>query len=376
VKIALCIFNYFPYGGLQRDFIRILTECLKRGHQVSVYTMKWQGEIIQNLDLHLIVIPGLSNHKRAKRFDQYMSKVIVKENFDAVVGFNKISSLDFYFAGDICYKAKFTSWKNIYFIAHWLLSRYRTYFRLEEEVFTPKAKTKIFYLTPAQKESFINTYGTQENRFYLLPPGIKKNTLNSEQKITVRNNVRAELNFTNTDIVLLLVATNFYLKGLDRVLCAINSIKNKNIKLLVIGDDKGKSFRNYTRHLSLKDQVKFIGVTDDVLRYMLAADILVHPARSEAAGMVLVEAIAAGLPILTTANCGYQFHVKSAAAGIVLALPFKNAQFKNAIINMLDKEKLKTWQQNALNYAAKEDLYNLASRSVDLIEQTSQILDT
>ena len=44
MKLALCLYKYFPYGGLQRDFLRILKECQSRGHEVSVYTSEWQGE--------------------------------------------------------------------------------------------------------------------------------------------------------------------------------------------------------------------------------------------------------------------------------------------------------------------------------------------
>ncbi len=44
MKLALCLYKYFPYGGLQRDFLRILTECQQRGHAVDVYTSEWQGK--------------------------------------------------------------------------------------------------------------------------------------------------------------------------------------------------------------------------------------------------------------------------------------------------------------------------------------------
>ena len=51
MKLALCLYKYFPYGGLQRDFLRILKECCSRGHKVHVYTAEWQGEQPQGVEL-------------------------------------------------------------------------------------------------------------------------------------------------------------------------------------------------------------------------------------------------------------------------------------------------------------------------------------
>ena len=44
MKVALCLFKYFPYGGLQRDFLRIAKELKARGHEIRVYVQSWQGE--------------------------------------------------------------------------------------------------------------------------------------------------------------------------------------------------------------------------------------------------------------------------------------------------------------------------------------------
>ena len=44
MNLVFVIYSYFPYGGQQRDFMRILTECLARGHHITVYTLSWTGE--------------------------------------------------------------------------------------------------------------------------------------------------------------------------------------------------------------------------------------------------------------------------------------------------------------------------------------------
>ena len=69
---------------------------------------------------------------------------------------------------------------------------------------------------------------------------------------------------------------------------------------------------------------------------MLAADLLVHPARAEAGGVVLLEAIAAGLPIVAAESCGYAPQVRAARAGLLVAEPFAQEAFERAVLRMLD----------------------------------------
>ncbi|MBT6070108.1 MAG: glycosyltransferase family 1 protein, partial [Proteobacteria bacterium] len=89
MKLALCLYKYFPYGGLQRDFLRILKECQSRGHAVSVYTSEWQGEKPENIQLNVLKSSRVGgNHVRDRRFFNQMQKATKQAHFDAIVGFN------------------------------------------------------------------------------------------------------------------------------------------------------------------------------------------------------------------------------------------------------------------------------------------------
>ncbi len=89
MKLALCLYKYFPHGGLQRDFLRILNECRSRGHAVHVYTAEWQGEPPNDFDLTVFPSSRIGgNHRRDKHFHEKMQKALTAQNFDAVVGFN------------------------------------------------------------------------------------------------------------------------------------------------------------------------------------------------------------------------------------------------------------------------------------------------
>ncbi len=86
--------------------------------------------------------------------------------------------------------------------------------------------------------------------------------------------------------------------------------------------------------------------------------------------MVLLEAMTAGLPVLTTDTCGYGFHVTKAGAGCVLSSPFDQEICNRTLAEMLTSENAAAWQANGLAYAAKEDLYSCHERAADIIEET------
>src|SRR5206468_6119102 len=136
-----------------------------------------------------------------------------------------------------------------------------------------------------------------------------------------------------------------------------------------IGQNKPGRFAVQARRLGVAARVHFLGGRHDVPDFMLAADLLVHPAYSENTGSILVEALTVGLPVLATDVCGYAFHVKNAGAGLVLPSPFNQDAFNRALWEMLESDQKSTWRDNGLAYAAREDLYSCHERAADLIEE-------
>ncbi|WP_163066577.1 glycosyltransferase, partial [Acinetobacter baumannii] len=68
----------------------------------------------------------------------------------------------------------------------------------------------------------------------------------------------------------------------------------------------------------LNDQVQILKGRSDIPRFLLGADLLIHPAYNENTGTVLLEALVSGLPVLVTDVCGYAHYIAEADAGRVL----------------------------------------------------------
>jgi UDP-glucose:(heptosyl)LPS alpha-1,3-glucosyltransferase len=110
--------------------------------------------------------------------------------------------------------------------------------------------------------------------------------------------------------------------------------------------------------------VIFTGGRTDVTRFLAAADLFLHSAYEENAGLVLIEALAAGLPLLATGVCGYSVHIERAEAGIVTSEPFVQKELDSALKRMLQSnEDRRRWRENALSYVAKADLFSLAEKA-------------
>ena len=86
MKLAFLIFKYFPYGGLQRDCLRLANFCAEQGHNVTIITMDWQGAKPEYVKVNIIPNRGLSNHSRAKHFAKAVEGLLT--NFDKVIGFD------------------------------------------------------------------------------------------------------------------------------------------------------------------------------------------------------------------------------------------------------------------------------------------------
>ena len=315
MKLAFCLFYFFPYGGQQRDFLKIAEICRSRGHSIHVFVMDVQGEFPPGYEILHLRPRGFSNHRRCLDFSRQVGRSLAEHHFDAVIGFSKMPGLDVYYAADTCYREKALSGRPFIYR---LSDRFRTYAAMERAVFDPAAKTEILLIAEREKPNFIKHYNTQEARFHVLPPGISRDRVAPANAAEIRRELRSELGLADTDLMLLLVGSAFRTKGLDRAMLAVEALPpglRERTRLFILGQDKQEPFERLSRRLGLEKQVCFLGGRGDVPRFLLGADLLVHPAYLENTGTVLVEALAAGLPVLASSVCGYAGHVEKSGGG-------------------------------------------------------------
>lgn len=368
MQLAFILYKYFPFGGLQRDFMRIALECQQRGHKIRVYTLIWEGDIPDGFDVRIGPVKAFSNHHRNEKFHRWLQADMQQQPVDRVIGFNKMAGLDFYYAADGCYEEKAQTLRNpLYRYSN----RYRYFSGYERAVFAPESKTQILMISEVQQPFFIKHYQTQAERFHLLPPGIARDRRAPINADEIRAEFRTEFNLRDDQCLLLQVGSGFKTKGLDRTLKALASLPTElreRTRLIVIGQDNPKPFVVQAAALGLSKQVDILKGRSDIPRFLLGADLLMHPAYNENTGTVLLEALVSGLPVMVTDVCGYAHYIKDADCGQVLPSPFQQKQLNQALLHILTDAGLRAdWSANALDYAKTANLYSMPQHAADII---------
>src|SRR3990167_5607798 len=242
MNLAFCLFKYFPYGGLQRDFWHIKEICQQRGNQVDVYTFSWQGNRQPEDHIFILQAKGWQNHTRCRAFVHALKKPLSEKKYDLVVGFNKMPGLDVYYAADGCIKArtveKYGAW-------HRWFPRYKHLLAYEQAIFAPESQTEILSISPKQWDAYVHHYHTPLSRCHFLPPGISRDRIAPKNADEIRKQQRRVFQLTEEQHFLLFIGSGFKTKGLDRILYGLAALPEKlrqQTQLFIIGQDEIKLF--------------------------------------------------------------------------------------------------------------------------------------
>ena len=368
MQLAFCLYKYFPYGGLQRDFMKIALDCQAKGHKIRVYTLIWSGDIPQGFEVIIVPVTALMNHTRYKRYTDWVQNALNEMPVDCVVGINKMPGLDVYYAADSCYEEKARSQRSWLYR---LLPRYKHFAEYEQAVFGSESHAEILMISKTQEPYFKKYYGTDPTRLHFLSPGISRDRIAPQNASEVAQDKLAELGIPKDNHLVLMVGSGFIKKGLGRALLAIKSLPDTTLaktSFCIVGEDNNAPFMRQAARLGIRDNVMFLSGRDDIPQLMQAADVLLHPALDENAGIVLLEAIVAGLPVLATDICGYGHYVVEADVGALVSSPFDQNELNKKLLLLMQSDRRQEWQRNGRRFAETANIYSLANEAARIIE--------
>ena len=368
-RIAFCLYKYFPYGGLQRDLLRIAQVCHESGASIRVYAFDWQGDLPEWIELCLVPKKGWTSQGKNRQFTQWVMEHRNTHPVDLLVGFNKMPGLDVYYAADGCYESRVT---ELYGDFYRLGGRYKHFSAYERAVFGEASATQVLMISKLQIPIFQKFYGTQSERLHLLPPGISKDRVASDNASEIRREFRQTFQLADDEKLLLMVGSGFKTKGVDRAISALADLpdaQREKTHLFVIGQDNPRALLKQAKQLGVEKQFQVFEGRDDIPSFMQGSDLLIHPARHENTGTVLVEALVAGLPVLVTDVCGYAHYVADAKMGQVLASPFELNALTHALSSMLtDVESMAgEWRERGAKFANSVDVYSMPNVAAEKI---------
>lgn len=143
--------------------------------------------------------------------------------------------------------------------------------------------------------------------------------------------------------VILFVSNNFRMKGLGFLIKALARMKkasDASFKLLILGRDRRDFYLRLARGMGILEEVVFAGSTDEPEKYYGASDLLVHPTFYDACSLTVLEALASGLPVITTHSNGASGIITQGQEGFIIADPRDDQALAEKILFFLDREKM------------------------------------
>lgn len=157
-------------------------------------------------------------------------------------------------------------------------------------------------LSHAVADDFVRLHGIRPEQIAIVPNGVDCRRFSPAHRVTHRDAVRRQLGVDDGTVLLLLAAHNFRLKGVPELLAVAGQLaaNGRDVHVVVAGGKRLTKWRRVAGRLGLADRATFVGSVADLTPYYAAADAYVHPTYYDPCSLVLLEAAASGLPIVTT----------------------------------------------------------------------------
>jgi glycosyltransferase involved in cell wall biosynthesis len=171
----------------------------------------------------------------------------------------------------------------------------------------------------------------------VIPNAVDTKHFSVAARLARRAEARRKRGFRDEDFVLLLIGNDWRNKGLPTVLEAMAALPGLPVRLLVVGNDNAEPFHARAAQLGVQDRCRWERSSPDVLDFYAATDVYVSPSREDSFGLPVAEAMACGLPSITSAYAGVADYIHDGVDGFVLREP-RNAQALAQLMERIHSE--------------------------------------
>lgn len=199
-----------------------------------------------------------------------------------------------------------------------LLGLERAYFRDDR----PRA---VVCCSRREADDLAELYAVSRDRLLVVPNGYDAEVF-APQPAARRAETRARMGVQDDAVVLLLMANELHRKGFGTMLAAVALLDDPRVQVAVVGRADIDGYLPEVRRLGLSGRVRWFGPTSDAASWYAGADVLVLPSQYEPFGLVIIEALATGLPVITTALAGAADAIVPGVNGLLQDEPFDVAE--------------------------------------------------
>jgi UDP-glucose:(heptosyl)LPS alpha-1,3-glucosyltransferase len=355
MQIALVRRGYARTGGAEIYLRRFAEAAVAAGHECVLFSEQWPR----------VAWPFAHVQVRSaspQQFADALAATRAGEKCDFLFSFERIHTCDAYRAGDGVHaawlerRARFEPpWKP------WLRrfsAKHREILALEKGLFSPDGARLVIANSRLVQAEIVQHFGYPAERIHVVHNGVPP----FDPPAGARAEIRRELGLGEDAFVVLFTGSGWERKGLRFAIQAMNAARLGHATLLVAG-------RGHRHGLPRSGRVRFLGPVKDVPRYLAAADAFILPTLYEPFSNACLEALAAGLPVITTAHNGFAEVIEAGVEGEVIAQPDDIP----ALAAVLEK-----WSDPARREAVRPRLLALGARHsiTENVRQTLAIIES
>ncbi len=307
MKIAIVTRVYsMHWGGAERVTMMISHQLADAGHEVHIYCSKLDGTPGKNIKVHLVPFIKFFSPLKILSFHRHINSALKEESFDIVYGHSPFFPLDTYYAGGgvhmhwmrIRYPFCLTRWvKYLISPVHLAMGW------IEKNIYKRENHKYIVTNSLLVKRHIMDCFSVSEDRIRVIYDGLDHSVFNRDIK-KHRTVTRENLGISEDDIVILFISNNWRRKGLDTILKSL-SVLPDSFKLVVAGRGTPSRFAGEIKRLGIRsERIVFAGVTTEIEKFYGMSDIFVLPTMYDPFANVCREAMASGLPVITTYSNG------------------------------------------------------------------------
>ncbi len=363
MNIGICYERVLPSrGGCETyiaDFARRLKAC---GHDVHLYACRWDDSALPGgIHYHQLPDPVGPRFLRPWRFAANCERELKRISHDVTVGFDKTWGQDVLYPQGGLHLA--SSEQNIRKHSNrFARAAARALKAMDPAAHSFALLERKQYLGDKQPVIIVNSgmvcrhferhMGIAAEQVHVVHAAVDPGRFRSNDRLGIRSQIRSTWGVTADVPVALFVAMNYRLKGLEPLLKAVRLIpRDRPFRLVVVGHPGTQRYERLTRRLGISDRVVFHGYCGDSRIVYFGSDFLVHPTFYDPCSLVAVEALACGLPVITSQFNGASELLHPPHDGLVIDDPHDHQVLANAIRHFLDPDYRRTASQAALHSA-------------------------
>jgi UDP-glucose:(heptosyl)LPS alpha-1,3-glucosyltransferase len=352
MNIAFCYESVLPSrGGCETYIASLARRLVADGHDVHLYARCWDETALPaGLHYHHVDAPGFPRFLRPWYFSSACRRKMRGADHEVSIGFDKIAGPDVLYPQGGVYAASvdFNLLKHprplvrrLLRSLKWLDPAHLSFLALEREQFRP-GRALLVAISGMVQRHMEEWHGAPPEDVRVLPVAPPPDRFDETDRPRRRHEARQRWDLSAERVVALFAGMNYRLKGLEPLLHALALLDAPSLSLVVAGRSATGSFQRLARRLGVGDRVHFVGYCADMRDAYFAADLLVHPTFYDPCANVVLEALACGLPVITTRNNGASELLRPVgdggrcAEGLVLGDPHDHEKLACCIGEMLD----------------------------------------